>query len=125
MISFSTYLTEINKKQLNDLEKFADRILQKFDIDVEFTKHLLDRLNNSRNNPAITVSELQKLFKKIAAKQGEGIKGSVGLEVVLKDLEKDLNLPVVINYKDGEFEIIHKTIMRKKNFKTSNKTIKY
>ena len=42
-------LEKINKKQLDDLEKFADRLLSKFNIDVEFTRHFLDRLNHKRN----------------------------------------------------------------------------
>ena len=40
-------------------------------------------------------------------------------------MSTDLNLPVVINYRDGEFEIVNKTIMRKKNFGTSSKVLKY
>ncbi len=121
----SLFIENISKKQLNDLEKFVDRLLSKFDIDINFTKHFLDRLNNSRNDPEITISELQKLFKKIQKHKGEQIKKFKDTEVVLKDLQKDLNLPVVINFKNGEFEVIAKTIMRKKNFKSSNEVIKY
>jgi len=47
------------------------------------------------------------------------------VELVLKDLSSDINLPVVINYKNGEFEVVNKTVMRKKDFKTRNKVIKY
>jgi len=38
-------------------------------------------------------------------------------------MQSDLNLPVVINYdkKKDEFEVVNKTIMRKKNFGTSDK----
>ena len=46
-------------------------------------------------------------------------------EVVLKDLQSDLNIPVVVKFKNGEFEVTNKTIMRKKNFKTPDKVIKY
>lgn len=65
------YLSEITQKQLRDLEIFADRLLNKFEIDVEFTRHFLDRANDKRNNPEITVSELQKLFKKIEQNKGK------------------------------------------------------
>jgi iron-sulfur cluster repair protein YtfE (RIC family) len=126
MIPFIQYLAEqVTQKQINDLEKFADRILKKFNIDVEFTKHFVDRVNDSRNDPEITISELQKLFKKIQKAHGEKLKKSKGTEVVLKDLQSDLNLPVVVKFKNGEFEVINKTIMRKKNFKTKDKTIEY
>jgi len=126
MKSFKQALEEaISKKQLDDLEKFADRLLAKFDIDIEFTRHFLDRLNNKRNDPEITIAELQKIFKKIKKAKGENLKSVQGQEAVLKDIQSDLNLPVVVDFKKGEFVVTHKTIMRKSNFKTSNKVIKY
>ena len=127
MLNFKDfYLTEkVTVKQIDDLEKFGDRLLHKFDIDIEFTKHFADRMNDPRNSPEIKVSEIQKLFKKIQKMKGAEIKKHADMEVVIKDLSKDLNLPVAINYKNGEFEVVNKTIMRKKNFKSSNKVISY
>lgn len=125
MKRFSVFCEEISQQQIDDLEKFADRLLQKFNIDVEFTRHFVDRVNDSRNNPDITIAELQKLFKKIQKSKGENIKKFPDMQVVLKDLQTDLNIPVVIDYKDGEFIVTNKTIMRKKNFATSNQTIGY
>ena len=118
---------EVTQAQLNDLEKFADRLLKKFDVDVEFTKHFADRMNDSRNKPLITVSELKLLFMKIANAQAKNIKAAAGSEVVIKDMQSDLNLPVVIKFdrRQGEFDVVNKTIMRKKNFKTPDKTINY
>jgi predicted kinase len=114
----------ITQVQVNDLEKFADKLLNKYDIDIEFTRHFVDRLNDPRNNPDIKIVELQKLFKKIEKTKGKSLK-SLGpdVEVVLKDMETDLNLPVIIRYINGEFEVTHKTIMRKKNFATSNQKV--
>ena len=116
---------EVSQKQLNDLEKFADRILKKFDVDIEFTRHFADRMNDKRNDPPITVAELQRVFKKIAKRKAKNIRQNPDSEAVIKDLQTDLNLPVVINYdrKNDEFEVINKTIMRKKNFRTTSKTI--
>ncbi len=126
MKSFNDFINEkVSRKQLNDLEKFADRILAKFDIDIEFTRHFLDRVNDSRNNPDITIAELQKLFKKIQKHKGLGIKDAEGTEVVLKDIQSNLNIPVVVKFKNGEFEVTNKTIMRKKDFKTPDKVLKY
>ena len=118
---------EVSQSQINDLEKFADRLLDKFDVDVEFSRHFVDRMNDMRNNPDISISELQKLFKKIAKKKAVNIKKNAGSEAVLKDIQSDLNLPIVIkfNKNDGEFEIVNKTIMRKKDFKTPDTVIKY
>src|SRR6056300_956024 len=83
---------EVSQKQIKDLEVFADRLLNKFDIDIEFTRHFADRMNDARNNPEIKVAELQQLFKKIAKQKGANIKQNPDTEVVLKDMQKDLNL---------------------------------
>jgi len=125
--SFDEMFSEdVTQKQLQDLEKFGDRLLAKFKIDIEFTRHFADRMNDSRNKPAITVAELQKVFKKIAKRKAVEIRQNPDSEAVLKDMQADLNLPIVINYnKDkDEYEVVNKTIMRKKNFGTSDKVIK-
>jgi hypothetical protein len=116
---------EVTQQQLNDLEKFADRLLAKFKIDVEFTRHFADRMNDARNKPAITIPELQRVFKKIASHKGIEIRQNPDIEAVLKDIQTDLNLPIVINYDKNkdEFEVVNKTIMRKKNFGTTSKVI--
>jgi len=116
---------KFSQSDVDGLEKFADRILKKYDIDVEFTRHFVDRLNDPRNKPEIKVAELQRFFKKIQKNKGKDIRQNPDVEVVLKDLASDINLPVVINYKDGEFEVVNKTVMRKKDFKTPDKVIKY
>ena len=122
---FKDMYEEVSQKQLNDLEKFADRLLKKFDVDVEFTRHFADRMNDKRNKPAITVAELQRVFKKIAKNKAKNIRQNPDSEAVIKDLQMDLNLPVVIKYdrNKDEFEVVNKTIMRKKDFKTTSKTI--
>ena len=116
---------KFSQSDVDGLEKFADRILKKYGIDVEFTRHFVDRLNDPRNKPEIKVAELQRFFKKIQKNKGKDIRQNPDVEVVLKDLASDINLPVVINYKDGEFEVVNKTVMRKKDFKTPDKVIKY
>lgn len=118
---------EVTPKQITDLEKFGDRLLNKFNIDIEFTRHFADRMNDARNNPDIAIAELQKLFKKIQRNKGRNIKKLGDQEAVIKDLSADLNLPVAIDYKPetGEFVVTNKTIMRKKDFKTPNKVLSY
>ena len=117
---------EVTAKQISDLEKFGDRLLDKFGVDIQFSKHFADRMNDDRNNPEIKVAEIQALFKKIARKKAVNIKKHKDSEVVLKDIQKDLNLPVAIKTgKDGELDVVHKTIMRKKNFKTPNPVVQY
>jgi len=116
-------LTEkfITKTDLNAIEKYADKLFAKVGIDVEFTRHFLDRVNDERNKKQITSAELTRLFKQTFSKHGKKIP-SMGpdAEAVIKDMKTDINMPFVLNYKNGELELVAKTIMRKKNFKTPN-----
>lgn len=111
-------------QEIKDLEKFADRLLNKYGVDIEFTRHFGDRMSDTRNKPCIKLSELQQLFKRIEATKAEKIRNQKDGEYVIVDMQKDLNLPVVIEYKRGTgFEVRVKTIMRKKNFMTTNKKV--
>ena len=111
--------------QIKDLEKFADRLLNKYDVDIDFTRHFRDRMNDNRNRPCIQIAELQKLFQKMERFHGKRIKGHGEGQAVILDMQKDLNMPVVIDLKRGKFEVRAKTIMRKKNFKSPDKKIIY
>ena len=116
-------LTEkfITKSDLDQVEKYADKLFAKVGIDVEFTRHFIDRVNDERNKKQITSAELTRLFKQTFSKHGKKIP-SMGpdAEAVIKDMKTDINMPFVLNYKNGELELVAKTIMRKKNFKTPN-----
>jgi nicotinic acid mononucleotide adenylyltransferase/predicted kinase len=125
MLTEETQCALITQADIRELEKFADDLLAKYGIDIEFTKHFGDRMSDERNTPCINVKELKDFFRKVYANAGAKIKGNVGLEVVIKDLQKSLNMPVVIDRKKGEVEVTFKTIMRKKNFTSSSKTVQY
>ena len=121
ILDFKTFFIEQTEKctiyshsQLNDLRKFADRLLEKFGIDIEFTSHFGDRLSDTRNDPCIKLAELQQLFKKISKDQGHKIKAVSDPEAVLVDLHANLNLPFVVTHKNGELVVTLKTVMRKK-----------
>ena len=118
---------EITAAKMKDFEKFVDRMFEKFKIDFEFTKHFGERMNDERNSPKIKLKELADLIKKIYAKHGNPLKDKPGAEMVVKDLQSDLNMPVVVKYdaKNDEIDIVAKTIMRKKNFSTPNPVVKY
>jgi hypothetical protein len=121
-------LDELDKKitqsDLEALETFADRIFGKVGIDVEFTRHFLDRVNDDRNGEQITGSELTRLFKQEYKKWGKPI-AQMGpdAEAVMKDLQTDINMPFALRWDrdNNELDLIVKTVMRKKDFKTSNK----
>ena len=132
MYSFKQHLQEaqcdlVGMKQIKQFEKIVDQLFKKFDIDFNFTRHFADRMSDERNTPCITMKELAEFIKKIYAKQGKSLKGVAGAEAVVKDIQKDLNIPVAVTYdqRNDEFDVVMKTIMRKKNFKTPNKVITY
>ena len=125
MIPVADLQAKFTQRDIDDVEKFADRILKKYDIDIEFTRHFIDRLNDPRNNPEIKIAELQRFFKKIQRAKGQNIRNNPDVELVLKDMSSNLNLPVVIKKRGDSFEVINKTIMRKPDFKTTSKVIRY
>jgi len=132
MKRFAAFLHEqqcslVTKAQMNAFEKVVDRLFDKFGIDFEFTKHFGDRMGDDRNNPCIDIKELSDLMKKIYAKQGKSLKDVKDAEAVVRDLQSDLNIPVVVKYdhRNDEFDVVAKTIMRKKNFRSRNKFINY
>ena len=111
---------EVKKSDLDQVEKYADRIFASLGIDVEFTRHFLDRANDKRNVKQITPAELTRLFKQSFKKFGKKI-AQLGpdAEGVINDMKTDINMPFVLNLKGGELELVAKTVMRKKDFKTS------
>ena len=112
---------EITKSDLDQIEKYADRVFGALDIDVEFTRHFLDRDNDVRNQRQITSAELTRLIKQSYKKFGKTIrKLGPDAEAVISDMRTDINMPFVLNLKGGELELVAKTVMRKKNFKTTN-----
>jgi tRNA nucleotidyltransferase (CCA-adding enzyme) len=117
------YMSEdVTQGELNALERVIDGVFGRIGIDVEFTRHFLDRANDDRNGKPITIQELGRLFAKEYKRWGKPI-AQMGpdAQAVMKDLESDINIPFVLNWNGEELELRAKTVMRKKNFKTSNK----
>ena len=64
---------KITQSDLDQVEKYADRLFASLKIDVEFTKHFMDRVNDARNLKQITVAELIRLFKQAYRRYGKKI----------------------------------------------------
>lgn len=113
----------ITQADIDQLEIFADRLFAKVGIDVEFTRHFLDRVNDERNVRQITMSELTRLFKQEFKKWGKKI-AQLGpdAEAVMKDMTTDINMPFALRWDQNnqELDLIAKTVMRKDDFRTSN-----
>jgi len=115
---------EITKPQLDSIEKYADSLFNKLGIDIEFTKHFLDRVNDERNIKPISVPELVGMFKRLHRKHGKPLsKIDDDFNAVVKDFNNNINIPFAINVTDDDIEMYAKTVMRKKDFKTSTPVI--
>ena len=113
--------TGITQPMLDKLEYYLDQLFGTLGMDVEFTRHFLDRVNDPRNKEQITLKELAILFKDAYTKYGQKIaKMGPDAEAVIKDMRSDVNVPFVLNWdnRNQELDLVAKTVMRKKGFHT-------
>ena len=113
-------LEDISQQQLDQVEQFADALWGKLGVDVDFTRHFLDRVNDERNGKPITAAELVRMFKKEYERHGKIIASLEDLEAVMKDLTTTINLPFVLKDRGDNKQLVAKTVMRKADFKTTN-----
>ena len=113
----------ITPRDLKSVEDYADDLFSDVGVDVEFTRHFLDRVNDLRNKQDITPQELKLLYQKAYDKYANMIsKLNPGEERVLTDPATQINIPFAMNW-DGrspDKDMVGKTVMRKKDFKTSS-----
>ena len=110
---------------MDQIEKYADKLFASLGIDVEFTRHFLDRVNDERNKKPINQAELVRLFRLTYKKHGKKIANmNPDAQAVIHDMETDVNMPFVLNLRKGMLDLVAKTVMRKKDFKTSNQKLR-
>ncbi len=87
------------------------------EIDIDLSgNHFFDRLNDPRNYPEIEPYEIDTFFDKLADKKEEFIQFLTKYKsLVAKDNQTNINIP----FMKIANKAIAKTIMRKRNFKTS------
>jgi hypothetical protein len=130
MFTESFDLTEeeqITRADLKKIEDYADKLFKALGIDIEFTRHFLDRVNDARNVKQITPDELTALFRKTYNTHGKKIaKLGPDAEAVIADMASNVNMPFVLNWDRDkeELDLVAKTVMRKKNFMTNNPKLK-
>ena len=115
---------DITQQDLEAIEKYADKLFAKVGIDVEFTRHFLDRANDERNKKPITPPELIRIFRQEYKRWAKPI-AQMGpdAEAVMKDMATDINVPFVLKWdsNNGELDLVAKTVMRKSDFKTPDR----
>jgi len=124
MKQFKEFITEdLSKADLDAVERMADKLFAKVGIDVEFTRHFLDRVNDARNKKPISSGELVRIFKLTYKKHGSKIsKLGKNAEAILHDINSHVNIPFILKWdaNNQEFDMISKTVMRKKDFKSDD-----
>ena len=112
----------VTPSDLSQVETYVDKLFDKVGVDVEFTRHFHDRVNDKRNKKPITTAELIRIFRETYKKYGKKIpKLGPEAQAVLRDLKTNINIPFALEVdKNGDLDLISKTIMRKDDFKTSN-----
>ena len=122
------YLTNyISRGELKEVERFADKLFEGLGIDIAFTNHFYERLNDPRNGKQITDIELKEMFKDMFLKIGNNLSEmKIDTEAVINDVSSKLNIPFVMMYdsRNNEVDLVSKTIMRKDDFKTVTKKFK-
>ena len=116
---------ELGQRNFTELEEFADDLFSELGLDIVFTKHFKDSVNDWRESRRpITYEELENFF--INAYKAAGKTLSLlphNKEVVLRDHWSRLNSPVIMKKLGDDRDLLMKTIMRKKSFGTPNEII--
>lgn len=111
----------VTQSQLRQLEKELDSLFANVGVDIEFTRHFFDRVNDERNKRDITIDELRMIFKGVYAEYKNRLKKyGDGFEGVFKNPPTAINIPFTLNWdkKNKELDLISMTVMRKKDFKS-------
>ena len=122
---FEFVLSEsISNSGLKKIEDYLDDLFKSLHIDIEFSNHFLDRVNDPRNSEEIKPEEIVSTFTRLYKKHGRGLTNyNKEAEAVIRNLNNDINVPFVIRVDKNrnEIQLIGKTIMRKKNYSTTNR----
>lgn len=120
-------LEYFSRREVDDVKNYADRLFSDVGVEVDFSDHFFDRLNDPRNEEEIEPDEVKTLYAKAKAKYGNTIAGIKDKgEAVLTDRSSDINIPIVMTKggRNGDKDMIGKTIMRKRNFHSSTPILK-
>lgn len=113
----------VTPTELTHLKHYLVDTFSNLGLDFRFGQHFYARVNDARNGKPITIGELTRLFTRTLKKYGKQISDMPpNIEVVLRDLATKINVPIAVTPEDDEDAqtVVAKTVMRKKDFGTSN-----
>lgn len=110
-----------SQRELDSVEDKLDAVFDKFDIDVVFSRHFIERLNDKRNASEITPEELEKIYTEVSRRYGNKLsKENPSYQALMQDLSTALNIPIVMSQhpgsNSGKKKMVAKTIMKKPGF---------
>jgi hypothetical protein len=115
----------VSPPQMAEIAHFCDALWGKLGIDVAFTRHFIDRVNDERNGKSITTAEMIRLFRKEYEQFGKQVASmDANQEAVFSDILTNVNLPFVIKGDGEDKTLVAKTVMRKPDFKTPDPLLK-
>jgi hypothetical protein len=123
-MNFRTYLileSVVTPADLKAIQIYIDKFFKSLNIDIQFTRHFLQRVNDR----GITVDELRRLFGKAFKQHGNKISRLPdGTQAVIRDMVTNVNMPFVFEWDitNKRFDLVPKSIMKKRGFMTHNKT---
>ena len=108
----------VPEPEIDDIDDYADDALSP--LDLKIPPHFIDRVNDKRNRPEIETDELYDFFDKLSDEKDE-LEDMLDNdeEIVAVDSDTDINIPLTKDRRTPN-TVVAKTIMRKKNFATSN-----
>jgi len=128
-MKLSLLLESISISELKRLEKYLDSVWNELGIDITFTYHFMKRVGDVREKKQrIKKQEITDLFLKAYREYGHQFSklsetDFEKLDAIFIDLSTKLNVPFQLKWNEAkkELELVSKTIMRKDDFKTSDK----
>jgi hypothetical protein len=116
----------ISPRDLDKIEGELDTRYEPLHIDIEFSRHFHDRLNDPRNGKEIEPQELLNTFNRLHFKHGKNLVNHKNLDALVTDFNNNLNIPFNLSYdkQTKMFELISKTIMRTNKFHSSDRKFK-
>jgi len=117
----------ISDRELSKVEDYADDLFNPLGIDVEFTEHFRERLNDPRNKKQIETDELKDLFRKLYLKYGQKLPNfRKGTDAIVSDMNTNIHIPFEMKWdkERKEFDMMNKTIMRTKKFFSQDMPLK-
>lgn len=126
--TFAEFVAEdLDRSDLDSAESYADAAFRRWGIDVEFTKHFADRVNDHRNGRPITLTELIGFFNRAAQRAGKDLSELGDVEVVLKDVATRINVPFALSdeQRRGLRPMVAKTVMRTPSFMSNDLEIRF